>query len=164
MRQRSVFRAPCRPAIYAKTYKEASDINEQLTGKRLPCQTWNIIPKIREVDILLSEHESARSRVREIHPEICFWALAGRPMEQSKKTRGGFSERKQVLQSVYPYTDDVISCALSTYRRKEVAKDDVLDALAAAVTAIVGVESLVSIPETPERDKRGLGMEMVYRG
>jgi len=164
-RRSSVFPAPCRPAIcQSLSYKEASDINEQKTGRRLSLQTWNIIPKIREVDILLSEHESARSRVREIHPEICFWALAGRPMEHSKKTRDGFSERKQVLQSVYPHTDDVISYALSTYKRKEVARDDILDALSAAVTATVGVEGLVSIPETPEFDSQGLRMEMVYRG
>lgn len=115
-----------------------------------------------EVDNLLSEHESARSCVREIHPEICFWALAGRPMEHNKRTREGFSERKQVLQSVYPHTNDVISCALSTYRRKEVARDDILDALSAAVTATVGMEGLVSIPETPQCDERGLRMEMVY--
>jgi predicted RNase H-like nuclease len=159
----SVFPAPCRPAVcQGLSYKEASNVNEQRTGKRLPCQTWNIIPKIREVDILLSEYESARSRVREIHPEICFWALAGRPMEHSKKTRDGFSERKQVLQSVYPHTDDVINYAVSTYKRKEVARDDILDALSAAVTATVGVEGLVSIPETPQFDERGLRMEMVY--
>ena len=92
-RRSSVFRVPCRPAIHAKlSYKEASDINEQLTGKRLPCQTWNIIPKIREVDTLLSSHESARSRVREIHPEICFWSLRDAPMKHSKKTEAGFYE------------------------------------------------------------------------
>jgi predicted RNase H-like nuclease len=84
-------------------------------------------------------------------------------MEHSKKESEGFSERKQVLQSVYPHTDDIIDYALSTYRRREVARDDVLDALSAAVTAIVGMEGLVSIPETPELDSQGLRMEMVYR-
>lgn len=162
-RRSSVFPAPCRQAISAKTYEEASNINKQMTGRRLSLQTWNIIPKIREVDILLSNDESARSRVREIHPEICFWALAGHPMKHSKKKREGLLERTQVLQSIYPRTDDIIDHALSTYRRNEVARDDILDALSAAVTATVGVRELVSIPEAPEFDSQGLRMEMVYR-
>jgi len=162
-RRSSVFPAPCRQAISAKTYEEASNINKQMTGRRLSLQTWNIIPKIREVDILLSNDESARSRVREIHPEICFWALAGHPMKHSKKTQKGFSERMQVLESVYPHTNDIIDHALSTYRRNKVARDDILDALSAAVTAMVGVQKLISIPEALEFDSQGLRMEMVYR-
>lgn len=69
----------------------------------------------------------------------------------------------QVLRSVYPHTDDVVSNALSRFRRKEVGRDDVLDALAAAVTAAVDPQNLASIPETPEFDSRGYPMEMVYR-
>jgi predicted RNase H-like nuclease len=158
-----VFPTPCRQAISAKTYEEASNINKQMTGRRLPLQTWNIIPKIREVDILLSNDESARSRVREIHPEICFWALAGHPMKHSKKTQKGFSERMQVLESVYPHTNDIIDHTLSTYRRNKVARDDILDALSAAVTAMVGIQKLISIPKALEFDSQGLRMEMVYR-
>lgn len=162
-RASSVFPAPCRPAVYVKTWEEASDVNERMTGRRLSRQTWNIIPKIREVDILLLKDKSARLRVRETHPEICYWALAGyHPMRYSKKTKQGFSERIKVLQSVYPRTTDVINHALSVYKRNEVAKDDILDALSAAVTATVEVQGLVSIPGTPVVDSRGLRMEMVY--
>lgn len=161
-RTSSVFPAPCRPAIYAESYEKASDINKQKTGRGLSLQTWNIIPKIREVDILLSNDESARSQVREIHPEICFWALAGHPMKHSKKKPEGLSERTQLLESIYPQTDDIIKHALSTYRRKEVAKDDICDALSATITAMLGVRRLVSIPEAPEFDSRGLRMEIVY--
>jgi predicted RNase H-like nuclease len=162
-RRSSVFPAPCRRAIYAKTYEEASNINKQMTGRRLSLQTWNIIPKIREVDILLSNDESVGSRIREIHPEICFWALAGHSMKHSKKTKGGFSECIQVLESLYPHTNDIKDHALSTYRRNEVARDDILDALSAVVTAMVGVRRLISIPETVEFDSQGLRMEMLYR-
>ena len=162
-RASSVFTAPCRPAIYCKNYKEASDINEERTGRRLSLQTWNIIPKIREVDNLLINREFAKSCVRETHPEICFWAMAGHPMEHYKKTAEGYSERMQVLQSVYPNTKDIINRALSAYTRKEVARDDILDALSAAITATVGVQRLVSIPEKPEFDSRSLRMEIVHR-
>ncbi|MHC1599344.1 MAG: DUF429 domain-containing protein [Candidatus Methanospirareceae archaeon] len=163
-RASSVFPAPCRPAIYCKNYKEASDINEERTGRRLTLQTWYIIPKIRQVDDLLINHEFAKSRVRETHPEICFWAMAGgHPMRHSKKTDEGRSERMQVLQSVYPYTNDIIKRALCDYKRKEVARDDILDALSAAVTATVGAQRLVSIPQKPEFDSQCLRMEIVHR-
>ena len=161
-RRSSVFPAPCRKAIYASSYQEACDINQRLTGKRLSVENWNIIPKIREMDCLLSDDTSARDRIREIHPELCFWGLAGRPMQHAKKRNEGLAERTQLLQSIYPQTDDIIAHALSTYRRKDVARDDILDALAAAVTGLMGGQNLVSIPREPEFDDRGLRMEMVY--
>lgn len=163
-RQSSVFPVPCRPAIYCTTYQQASQVNKEMTGRGLSVQTWSIIPKIREVDALLTSDRSARSRIREVHPEICFWSLAGgRPMENRKKTREGFAERVRALRSTCPYTDDIIDYALSTYRRRDVAKDDVLDALSAAVTATVGMDSLASIPAAPEVDGCALPMQMVYR-
>ena len=161
-RRSSVFPAPCRQAIYASSYREACDVNQRLTGKRLSVENWNIIPKIREVDCLLSDDTSARGHIREIHPELCFWGLAGRPMQHAKKRSEGLSERTQLLQSIYPQTADIIAHALSTYRRKDVARDDILDALAAAVTGMMGGQNLVSIPQEPEFDERGLRMEMVY--
>jgi predicted RNase H-like nuclease len=119
------------------------------------------MPKIREVDGLLSDDDTAKLRIREIHPELCFWALAGHPMHYSKKQREGLSERIQVLSSIYPHTPDIIGHTLSIYKRKEVARDDILDALSAAVTAIMGEQNLVSIPQISEWDARGLRMEMV---
>ena len=161
-RRSSVFPAPCREAIYASSYQEACDINQRLTGKRLSVENWNIIPKIREMDCLLSDDTSARDRIREIHPELCFWGLAGRPMQYAKKRNEGLSERTQLLQSIYPQTTDIIAHALSTYKRKDVARDDILDALAAAMTGLTGRQNLASIPQEPEFDERGLRMEMVY--
>lgn len=159
----AVFPAPCRKATRERAYREASRANKDTTGRGLSRQTWSIIPKIKEVDELLSQDNSARRRVREIHPEICFWALACHPMQHSKKTREGYLERMEVLRSVYPRTDELLTDALAKCRRKDVARDDILDALSAAVTATVGKEKLVSLPEPPERDSRGLPMQMVYR-
>jgi len=161
-RASSVFPAPCRSAIHARSYREAGDINERMTGRRLSLQTWSIVPKIREVDELLFKDEAARSRVREIHPEICFRAFAGHSMEHSKKRAEGRLERTRVLQSIYAGTPGILEHARSAYRRKEVATDDILDALLAAVTAMLGGQRLVSIPEAPEFDARGVRMEMVY--
>lgn len=162
-RKPSVFVAPCRSAIYADSYEKASEINAQKTGRKLSKQVWGIIPNIRQVDQLLLADMTARSRIREIHPELCFWALNdGKPMKYSKSKKEEkektFLERMEVLLSVYPYTQDIVDCAL----RKYVAKDDILDALVAAVTASKERQRLSSIPKTPEVDAKGLPMEMVY--
>ncbi len=159
----SVFPAPCRDALSAKTYKDACDINERKTGKRLSKQSWAIVPKIREVDALLVRDEKARARIKEVHPEICFWALAGgRPMDYHKSTEQGYLERAHVLEFVHPGAYDIIAEALSQWPRGEVARDDILDALSAAITASVGLHALATIPAKPETDAKNLPMQMVY--
>lgn len=162
-RASSVFPPPSRQAVYSKDYGEACRINKQITGRSLSRQTWNIAPKIKEVDIFLSKNRSARVRVRETHPEICFWALAGHPMKHPKKTPEGISERRSVLKSACPCTEEIMESALSGYRRKQVKRDDILDALSIAVTAKLGVErGFLSVVETPEYDQHGLCMEIVF--
>lgn len=52
-RASSVYPVPCREALYAENYKQASAINKKLTGKGLSKQSWMISPKIREVDTFL---------------------------------------------------------------------------------------------------------------
>lgn len=158
----SIFPVPCRDAIYADI-KKASDINKRMTGRRLSQQVYGIIPKIKQVDQLLSGDITARSHIREIHPEICFWALnSSQPMKFSKKKPDGYLERREILLSVYPHTEALVDDTLRRYQRCEVARDDILDALVAAVTALKGRQGLSSIPQTPKIDSKGLPMEMVY--
>jgi predicted RNase H-like nuclease len=162
-RQSSVFPIPCREAIYAKSYESACDINEEITGKRLTKQTWGIVPKIREMNDFLIAIGSAKEKIIETHPEVCFWALVGKPMEYSKKESEGFDERKQLLQEICTSTDEIVQNALSKYRRKDVARDDILDALVASVTVKLSFQKrLKSIPEIPEKDSQGLPMQVVY--
>lgn len=158
----SVFPVPCRDAIYADI-KQASEINKRMTGRRLSQQVYGIIPKIKQVDQLLTANATAKRHIREIHPEVCFWALnSGKPMKYSKKKEEGLLERKEVLLSVYPYSEDILTFAERKYLRKEVAGDDMLDALVAAVTASLGRRGLLTLPKNPEVDSEGLPMEMVY--
>jgi len=162
-RASSVFRVPCRQAVYAVTYDEASQMNERQTGTRLSPMTWGIVPKIREVDKFFDKNRFALSCVKEVHPEVCFWALAGRPMRHNKKRTEGFDERIKVLQSYHSATEDIVQHSLKNYRRQEVAKDDILDALVAAITALDGLNALVSVPDPPEFDECGLPMQMLHR-
>jgi len=162
-RRSSVFRVPCRATLESANYDAAKDINKDRTGgKSLTIQSWSIIPKIKEVDEFLYENISARSKIKEIHPEVCFWALnGGKPMMFKKRKVDGFHERMTVLRRVCNQTEAVIQLAKSEFQGK-VADNDIVDALVAAVTALVGERNVLTLPEKPEIDERGLPMEMVY--
>ena len=159
-RRSCVFRVPCRPAVYSESYDQAIAKNEKLTGTRIFKATWNIVGKIREVDELLSSNPEARKSVREIHPELCFWSLNGcRPLQYPKRTEQGFRDRLKILQEIYPPSEEIVK---AKYSRQEVKRDDILDALSAAITAKIGFDKLSCLPPQPERDSQGLPMEMVY--
>ncbi len=102
-RRASVFPVPCRAAVYAPDYDAAITINEKITGKRIFKATWNLIPRMRQVDELLQADAQARGVIREAHPEVLFWGLnKKRPMASYKKEAAGEAERLEVLQRVYP--------------------------------------------------------------
>lgn len=162
-RASTVFPAPSREAIYATDYKEACEINEQILGKRLSRQTWNISSKIKQLDELLTEDSNARNCIRESHPEVCFWALAGgKSMRYRKKSLEGTMERLIILTAIFPESKNILDVALTRYKRRDLAVDDILDALSLAVTASSPPETLIKIPAFQERDAHNLVMEIVY--
>ena len=159
----SVFPAPSRDAVYAGSYEEAKVINFKLLGKKISRQAWNISAKIREVDELFFEVKNANAKIRESHPEICFWALAGgKPMAFPKKSSEGIEERLQLLQKHCQPATAIFETAKQKYIRKELATDDIVDALVLAVTATSLMETIRTIPEIPERDDRNIPMEIVF--
>jgi len=83
-------------------------------------------------------------------------------MQYSKKKQEGLFERQGILKSVYGETEFVVNKALTDYSRSEVARDDIIDALAAAVTAKIGFNRFQTVSDTPLIDSKGLRMEMVY--
>ena len=162
-RASSVFQVPCREALQAKTYGQACRINQQVMGVKLSIQTWNISAKIVEVDRFLRNNKLAQRRIRESHPELCFWGLAGgHPMAYSKKRPQGFTERYSILKKIYPETNAVVENALKRFMRKDLARDDILDAIVLAVSAKLPLISMRTVPSNPPRDKKGLPMEIVY--
>jgi predicted RNase H-like nuclease len=167
----SVFRVPCRPTIYFYNnnikYEEVVVFNKRLIGIGLSKQTVAIIPKIREIDEFITNEPEARTILREVHPEICFWSLNGQNPAAYSKTKKeekkkGLEERLRILKSFFAKAEDIIHEGLSKFKRKDVSRDDLLDALAAAVTGLLGLGNLKTLPDTPERDAHGLPMEMVY--
>ena len=127
-------------------------------------QSWNITPMIAEVDeVMTSGSRRSTLEIREIHPEICFWALnKKKAMAFSKKNGDGQRERIDVLRTFEPRAQEILAAVQKEYRAKA-ADDDILDALAAAVTARLGYpDRLATLPDDPPTDARGLPMEMVF--
>src|SRR5262245_32877234 len=136
-RASSVFRAPCRPAVLATSYAAASETNFLLTGKRLSQQSWRIAAKIAEVDALMRSDPEARRRFREVHPEVLFWSLAGgRAMAFKKSRTAGRAERREILLRAHADVQVILS-GVGKRAPAGVAWDDVIDALACAVTGAI---------------------------
>ena len=168
-RRSSVFPTPTRctaqkTAESPRDRTPADETERRCAGKGLSSQAFAIAPKIAEVDrVMLSRGTHATPQVREVHPEVCFWALdRNEPMSFSKKDPEGLEERLRVLGKAEPRAGEIFDAACSRFFRKRVTKDDILDALAAAVTAYRGHNHLRTLPVTPDRDGKGLPMEMVY--
>ena len=158
----SVFSAPVRSVLDATTYEDAKMRSKTACGKKVNKQTWNLVPKIREVDTLLRRNDNAKRFVREVHPELCFWALNGRkPMSKSKKEDFGFEERLRVLTTWLLCAENVIA-EVQSEKIRGVLRDDIVDAMVAAVTALADPSTLRTVPENPPLDSLGLPMEMVY--
>jgi predicted RNase H-like nuclease len=163
-RHSSVFPTPCRAALGAPNYKEASETNRRVTNRGLSKQSYGILPKIKEIDEFVRRNLDARSRIREVHPEVCFWAFNGAPMTHSKHEQDGFEERLGLLcQLDAARTDFIVKGGLGKFLQREVGRDDILDALVAAVTADCDPNELRTFPRKQQLDECGLPMGIVYR-
>jgi len=157
-RRSSVFTAPIRAILQARSHSEASAKRFAVEGKKISLQAWGIICKINEVDTALRTHLYWRSRVREVHPELCFYHFnAKHPMEYAKRFVGGKKERLKLLRNEFgsavdtALTDDGPSCK----------PDDIIDAFVALWTARrIAAGSASRLPEVPPLDHFGLPMEM----
>ena len=158
-RTSSIFSPPARFALGASSYPEALRMNRESSraGIGISRQFYVLSPKLREVDETMTPELQAR--VREVHPELCFLEMnGGKPLPYSKKSSEGFQRRMDLIrESGFPEIGDWVR----RYPKDQVSPDDVLDAFAACWTAERfhwGVAE--QIPADPEKDSRGLRMEM----
>ncbi len=162
-RHRSIFPVPCRTAVYEDTYAAATAVNQEIQGKALNSYSWGMASRIRELDELLDFTPADHHRIRETHPEICFWAFNGfEPTEHSKQTAAGVTERREVLRRVDPRSEALITAARDKYEAEGVTVANILDAVAIALTAARDEAELQTLPDDPSTDARGLPMEIVY--
>lgn len=162
----AVFSPPARMTLWEATdFRSAQRLN-QPAG--LTIQAFGLFPKLRQVDKVMSENPELQKRIKEVHPELCFYGAAGgRPMNYPKRSPEGQEERKNILIELlgngwHEWYQEV----LQRYTRSRVAIDDILDASVAAWTAERiknGVDGqLKIIPADPPEDMKGLRMEMWF--
>jgi predicted RNase H-like nuclease len=104
-------------------------------------------------------------KIREIHPEVCFWAFnSQQPMRYPKRKPMGVQERTAILEQEEHGTRALLQRVRQKTLRAQVRDDDVLDALAGYVTARASVSNqLTFFGDGSATDECGLPMEMVYR-
>lgn len=152
----SVFAAPCRAALSAITHAAASQINREKTGRGLSQQAFGIIPKIKRVDDAI--RPEYQRWVLEVHPEVCFWALnQRRAMAHNKKTKEGTAERITLLRHPFAQIERDLA-----NRPSRVGADDLLDAAAAAWTALRWYRKEAECVCLPENDEKGLEVTIYY--
>lgn len=162
-RASSVFTAPIRAALAASSQAEASRITaERCAGRRVAAQAFGIYAKVRELDALLEARPALRGRIREVHPEVCFWAWNGEvAMRANKKTPEGQRERLALIEA--RYGSGVVAQVRAQLASSRAPTDDIHDAFAALWTAERIARGVArTLPEQPQRDARGLCMEIVY--
>ena len=172
VRPNSVFWTPPRAAIEAKTYDEAKELTDELSPKGLTTQAWGITPRIRELDEFLAEVPDAKEAVRESHPEVCFTKLNdGDPPELGKQDDGGIEARLEILEAVESGTRDAYEELICEYVEPPAHarlvstsdRDDVVDAMALALTAAKVDGEFETLPEEPPEDPaRGIRIEIVH--
>lgn len=160
-RASSVFSAPCRQVLDHTDYVAACEASRSVMGCALSKQSFAIVPKIRQVDIFLRDHPHEIDRLIEAHPEVCFLGMAGAPMKYSKKRTEGTEERLHVLHTFWPDARRCFAVANGRFRRAEVSRDDIVDAIACALTAHNSGRTR-ALPDNPQFDREGLPMRISY--
>lgn len=158
-RASSVFTPPVRASLSTKTYEEACRVNAESSFRHICIarQCFALFPKLREIDEFMTPER--QQTVCEVHPELCFYELAGkRPMQHAKKTSEGIAERRTALVHGGIFGATLLS---QTLRFRGTGVDDVLDAYAACWTAerILRGDA-VRIPPNPPHDSTGFRMEI----
>jgi len=162
LRHSSVFSSPRRPMLDFGDYPEANDWGKQQgadTGGGLSKQAWMIVPKIREIDETIGP--SDQNRLAEGHPEVAFWRLNGeQPCRHPKRKTEGATERLAILEKNGLPGCDKLYENLKAMAGTGLARDDVYDACALALTAKALLVGEAICLGDGARDSRGLKMEI----
>jgi predicted RNase H-like nuclease len=156
-RARSVFSVVGRVPLRAGTRPEADRLSRERGGIGIGAQAWGLSKKLQEVDAVMTP--TLQSMIREVHPELSFGEMTGRPPDHGKKSLAGERERLAALASM-----GIPESIMHTEPlRLGVGRDDFLDACAALWTAErIYKGTAKRIPKIVERDSRGLDMAMWF--
>jgi len=165
-RRFSVFPAPQRCLYDVKPYHAALLYARANLGKGISQQAYNIIDKVKDVDLVLRSQPGLQGRVIEVHPEVSFWAMnAQQPLRHGKKSLAGFEERRALLLNCVAASGIPATRAEARRLAPYAGPDDCLDAIAVAWSARRFADGVSRrLPEsTPAQcDAVGLPMEINY--
>ena len=156
-RSSSVFAAPVRTVLAATSWDDACARSRTSAphGKALTKQTFAILLKIREVNELLQTRHGLREVVREVHPEVSFCELAGKPMKYNKAAVPGREERRRALSRSFPEFHVIEKSG----RDQGLPIEDILDAAVACWSALrLAGGKGHSLPTAVPLDTTGLPM------
>lgn len=152
----SVFPAPSRATLTATTFQQACEIEKRNSrpSKKVSQQTYNILRKIHEVDIIAREQKEI---IFECHPEVSFWIMNKETgLEFPKRKTPGLHERRCLLVR-HGYSSEFVGKRIGS--SKEHSWDDLIDACAAAWTAErIFKKEAARFPKTSDFDDCNLDM------
>ena len=151
-RASTIFSPPAINTLNAKNYLDACRINYNEEGKKISKQTWYILSKIKEARRIYLDKFSNK-KLFEIHPELSFMAMNNmQVIIDSKKTFEGKKKRLKLINSFYPHFN--FSHVREKFSRKDVADDDILDAIAVSWSTQKIIDNIASyVPKKPETPK-----------
>jgi predicted RNase H-like nuclease len=152
-----VFRVPPGPAWEAATHSQAVRLCRDLTDPPagFSVQAWALKAKLGQANELRARMPG---RLFEVHPELSFAALnAGTPVTASKKTWNGQMTRRALLAAAG------ICLPADLAEAGSVPADDILDAAAAAWTAVrIARGQASSVPDPPQPGEAGRPIAIWY--
>lgn len=154
---------PVREATRKRRYPAAQRVNERKAGRGISEAAFEMSDAIAAVDELLQNVPEAGTTFAESHPEVCFRAFAGEPLEHEKATAAGYAERMRTLAQHDRDAPPTVQAAAGATAGHEIAVPAVLDAVALAYTAAPTGGDLRTLPSDPSTDSHGLPMSIAYR-
>lgn len=164
-RKSTVFNVPCRAAVYATSIAEAKQINKAIEGKSLSIQSLSLCPKIIQIDTYLQQFPKSAIQLIESHPELCFKFLNNnwKTVQSKKSTQEGYRERLGILKKYEPKAEQICKDILKVTLRKDVKKDDIVDALCLCIVNQLGGENQLSfLQDENDRDEKRIRMRIAY--
>jgi predicted RNase H-like nuclease len=147
-----VFPAPIRAMLDSRSQQEASERRRSVEGKGVSAQLWGILPKIKEVDSVMSTNVTLQRRVREGHPEVSFAMMnGGFPVTVRKAKAEGQRQRRELLAKHFAGAEQCLARLHTSLRIDAV---DAFSMLWTARRVAAGTE--VRFPERAEPDRFGL--------
>jgi predicted RNase H-like nuclease len=146
----SVFPAPPRAALAHTDYRAALAAARSATGRGISKQTFNLMPKIAQLDRLIDP--TNHHMVVEVHPECSFKILNEGEGLPSKKTAAGQDLRRRLLADQFH---------VPAKPPRGAAVDDLLDAYAVLWSVQRYRRGVHRAFGDGQRDERGIEMRIV---